>query len=56
LKVANLSEEMDLLADAREDALALLKISPRLDRPDLKFVRDELLRRFGETLELALVG
>jgi ATP-dependent DNA helicase RecG len=56
LKVANLSEEMDLLHDAREDALALLKISPRLDRPDLKFVRDELLRRFGETLELALVG
>ncbi len=56
LKVANLSEEMDLLHDAREDALALLKISPNLDRPDLKFVRDELLKRFGETLELALVG
>ncbi|MEM7808867.1 MAG: helicase-related protein, partial [Planctomycetota bacterium] len=56
LKVANLTEEMDLLHDAREDALKLLASSPRLDRPDLAALHDELLRRYGQTLDLALVG
>lgn len=56
LKVADLSQEMDLLHDAREDALALLDQSPRLDRPDLAELRRALFSRYGETLQLALVG
>ena len=56
LKVADLSQEMDLLHDAREDALALLDQSPRLDRPDLAALRKALFSRYGETLQLALVG
>ena len=56
LKVANLTEELDLLADAREDALALLDTSPRLDAPELRPLRRELLGRYGQTLGLAQVG
>ena len=56
LRVANLSEEMELLQDAREDALELLAESPRLDRDDLRPLRDELFARYGDRLQLALVG
>jgi ATP-dependent DNA helicase RecG len=56
LRVADLSQEMELLHDAREDALALLAESPQLDRPDLSELRRALFHRYGETLQLALVG
>ena len=56
LRVADLSQEMDLLHDAREDALELLADSPRLDRPDLAPLRRALFQRYGERLQLALVG
>ena len=56
LKVADLSQELDLLHDAREDALGLLEASPKLDRDDLRELRRTLFGRYGETLQLALVG
>ena len=56
LKVANLTEELELLHEARDDALALLESDPRLDEPGHRILRDELFRRYGETLQLALVG
>ena len=56
LKVANLTEELDLLHEARDDALALLDADPLLHEPNHHTLREELLRRYGETLQLALVG
>ena len=56
LKVANLTEELDLLHDARDDALALLDDDPLLHDAEHRTLREELLRRYGETLQLALVG
>lgn len=56
MKVANLTEELDLLHEAREDALALLDADPRLEAPPHRVLRDALLLRYGQTLQLALVG
>ncbi|MEL7238885.1 MAG: ATP-dependent DNA helicase RecG, partial [Planctomycetota bacterium] len=56
LKVADLSAEMELLAQTREDALEMLEGDPRLIQPQHHALRDELLRRYGESLQLALVG
>ncbi len=56
LKIANLSEEMDLLQEAKDDALALLAADPNLRDDAHRPLRDELLARYGQTLGLALVG
>jgi ATP-dependent DNA helicase RecG len=55
-KLADITSELELLATAKEDALALLKKDPRLIAPELRDLREALLQRFGETLALAQVG
>jgi ATP-dependent DNA helicase RecG len=55
-KLADITSELELLATAKEDALAMLKTDPRLSAPELRHLRAALLERFGETLALAQVG
>ena len=56
LKLANLTEEMELLQEAREDALQILAEDPHMRETQHQVLRQELLATYGETLGLALVG
>lgn len=56
LKLADITKEIELLETARDDALAMLKDDPMLDAPPHRELRNELMRRFGQTLALAQVG
>jgi ATP-dependent DNA helicase RecG len=55
-KMADLTSELQLLQVAREDALAMLELDPRLGDPVHKYLRAALVAQFGETLPLAQVG
>ena len=55
-KLADITQEMQLLQQAKEDALALLGEDPRLRKPDHANLRSALKGLFGETLPLAQVG
>jgi ATP-dependent DNA helicase RecG len=55
-KLASLKDEMPLLAQAKEDALALLKDDPHLGLPVHRNLRAALIRQFGQTLGLAQIG
>ncbi len=53
-KIADITLEIDLLRQAKEDALAILADDPNLRRHEP--LRDALMRQFGDTLPLAQVG
>ncbi|QOV88528.1 ATP-dependent DNA helicase RecG [Humisphaera borealis] len=55
-KLADLSSELILLHQAREDALAMLKTDPRLTATVFKHLRQALLKRFGDTMALVQIG
>ena len=55
-KLADLKYEMPLLAQAKEDASALLKDDPHLTLPAHRHLRAALIRQFGQTLGLAQIG
>jgi ATP-dependent DNA helicase RecG len=52
LQVADLSKDFDLLNEARQDAQGLIRSDPRLHRPELAAIREELARRVGQILSL----
>jgi ATP-dependent DNA helicase RecG len=56
LKVADLSQELEMLKVARDDAMAILERDPELREPGHRAIRDELLRRFGDRLGLGAIG
>jgi ATP-dependent DNA helicase RecG len=56
LQVADVRKEAVLLKAARTEALALLHADPQLRQPQNRLLRDELIRRFGKSLQLAQVG
>ena len=56
LKLADISQEFELLAVARGDALELLKRDPNLSQPVHRHLREALVAQFGKTLQLAQVG
>jgi ATP-dependent DNA helicase RecG len=56
LKLADITKEIELLQTARSDALEMLERDPKLGAHEHRNLRDELVRRFGETLALAQVG
>jgi ATP-dependent DNA helicase RecG len=56
LKVADLSQELDMLKVARNDAMAILDRDPELREAGHRAVRAELIRRFGERLGLGAIG
>jgi ATP-dependent DNA helicase RecG len=55
-KLADVTNEMELLQQAREDALALLAGDPRLSGPAHKHLRAALIDQIGESLALAQIG
>ena len=55
-KLADLNKELELLAKARDDAKELLAGDPNLSWPQHRALRAALVKEFGETLGLALVG
>ena len=55
-KLADVTNEMALLQQARDDAAALLADDPRLLKPVHRDLRRALLDQLGETLELAQIG
>jgi len=55
-RVANLVRDADLLQQARQEAFALLKQDPQLKAPAHRAVREAMLRRWQEKLELGSVS
>ncbi|HEX8339963.1 MAG TPA: ATP-dependent DNA helicase RecG [Tepidisphaeraceae bacterium] len=56
LKLADISQEIELLKRARDDAIALLAADPDLRKPAHKALRAALIERFGDNIPLANVG
>jgi ATP-dependent DNA helicase RecG len=56
LKLADITKEIELLELAREDAIQLLAHDPRLSGAANRRLRDEMVNRFGGSLQLAQVG
>ncbi|MAY74803.1 MAG: ATP-dependent DNA helicase RecG [Phycisphaerae bacterium] len=52
-RVADLTRDFVLLAEARNDARTWIERSPRLDAPEDEVMRRRLLKRFGDALGLA---
>ena len=56
MKVADISQELDLLKLVKDDAAELLASDPDLRAPSLKGLREALIERFGDSIPLAQVG
>jgi ATP-dependent DNA helicase RecG len=55
-KLADITQELQLLHTAKEDALALLAADPNLNQPEHRALRHAVEHYFGESLVLAQVG
>ena len=55
-KLADVTNEMELLQRAKEDALAMLAADPKLARPEHRTLRTALAKQFEGTLDLAQIG
>jgi ATP-dependent DNA helicase RecG len=56
LRFGDLLSNTDLLQLARSDAFGLVTADPALQHPDHAAMRQAVLNRFGETLDLASIG
>jgi len=56
LKLADITTELEMLHEARDDALAILAADPKLAAAVHRPLRDALERQFGDALRLAQVG
>ena len=56
LKIANPLTQMQLLKRAREEAIRLLNVDPRLEERPHRLLKEKLLQRFPEYEELMVVG
>jgi ATP-dependent DNA helicase RecG len=56
LKVADLTQELEMLKVCRDDAQQILDRDPDLREPRHQPLRDEIVRRFGTQLGLASIG
>lgn len=55
-KLADITREMQLLQDAKADALAILADDPKLRKKEHKALSEAMKQMLGETVELAQVG
>jgi len=55
-RVANILRDASILEQARQAAFGLLESDPELSAPGHGLLREELLRRWGQRLELAAIG
>lgn len=56
LKIADLTQELEMLKVCRDDAQAILERDPDLREPGHRLLREEIVRRFGTQLGLASIG
>jgi ATP-dependent DNA helicase RecG len=56
LKLADITTELDLLSQAKDDALKILSADPKLAAGAHRGLRDALIRQFGNSLQLAQIG
>jgi ATP-dependent DNA helicase RecG len=56
MKLADITQEIEMLQIARDDARAILDRDPKLSQPAHHALREALRAEFGETLRLAQVG
>jgi ATP-dependent DNA helicase RecG len=56
MKIADITKELDLLQQARDDAQAILAADPKLASSIHRPLREALKKQFGEALRLAQVG
>ena len=56
LRVADLMQDSELLAEARRDALAMVAADPDLSQPEHAVLRQRMMLRYGKALELGDVG
>jgi ATP-dependent DNA helicase RecG len=55
-KLADITQELDFLHQAKEDALEILGNDPNLERGEHQALRRKLIEQFGKTMFLAQVG
>ena len=55
-KLADLSQEMDLLQQAKDDAIAILQDDPALKAPEHQHLREALRSQIGDSATLAQIG
>jgi ATP-dependent DNA helicase RecG len=55
-KIASILRDGSILEEARQAAFSLLDSDPDLQTPGNRLLRDELVRRWGQRLELAAIG
>jgi len=55
-KLADITQELDLLHLAKDDAMELLSGDPRLKKPEHAELRQALIAMFGDSINLAQVG
>jgi ATP-dependent DNA helicase RecG len=56
LRLASLVSDADLLSVARRDAFAVVAADARLRQPEHELLRQAVLERYGQTLDLAEIG
>ncbi|MDR3110320.1 MAG: ATP-dependent DNA helicase RecG [Planctomycetaceae bacterium] len=56
MKVANLVKDQEILLEARQDAVTMVKNNPGLSNPEHAKLRQQMLTRYGKVLELGDVG
>jgi ATP-dependent DNA helicase RecG len=55
-RVANIARDGQILSEAKTDAFALIELDPSLSKPDHTLLREVLLHRWQERLDLAKTG
>jgi ATP-dependent DNA helicase RecG len=56
MKLADITRELDLLVQAKDDALQILSADPKLAAGAHRALREALIRQFGNALQLAQIG
>jgi hypothetical protein len=56
MKLADITQELEMLHVARDDALKILESDPNLSKPANHALRDALVAEFGDAIRLAQVG
>jgi ATP-dependent DNA helicase RecG len=55
-KLADITSELSLLQEAKEDALAILADDPSLQKSTHAAMREGLAKQFGDAIHLAQIG
>ena len=56
MRIADLANDVEILAVAREFAQAMIDDDPELDAEDLAELKKQVIRRYGKRLELGDVA